>query len=89
MVVMIPGCETSGGSGTEVHLSHILRSFWGSFASVSGGAGSNGGWWILGQLYMMCSAVSSPIPHFLQMVSTVRPILCNQYLSSGWWPLLR
>ena len=26
---------------------------------------------------------------FMQMVSTARPILYSQYLSSGWWPLLR
>ena len=47
------------------------------------------GWWILGQSYTTCSAVSSPIPHYLQLVLTARPILCRQYLSSGWWPLLR
>ena len=83
---MIPGCETSSRSGTEVHFSHILRTFLGSFAS---GVGSCGGWWILGQSYMTCSAVSSLIPHCLQMVSTAHLVLCSQYLSSGWWPLLR
>ena len=113
-VVVVPGCETTGSSGTEVHLSHILRTFLGSFAnwpggvgscggwwivgqsyttcstvsSVPGGVGSCGGWWIVGQSYTTCSIVSSPIPHFLHMVSTARPILCSQYLSSWWWPLL-
>ena len=48
-MVVIPGCETSGISGAEVHFFHILRTFLGSFASVSGGVGSCGGWWILGQ----------------------------------------
>ena len=82
---MIPGCETSGRCGTEVHFSHIFRTILGSFASVSGGVGSCGMWWIVGQSYTMCPAVSSPIQHFPQMVSTA----CNQYLSSGWRPLLR
>ena len=40
---MIHGCDRSGGSGTEVHFSHILITFLGSFASVSGGAGPYGG----------------------------------------------
>ena len=31
---MIPGCKISGRSGTEVHFSHILRTFLRSFASV-------------------------------------------------------
>ena len=88
-MVVIPGCETSGRSGTEVHFSYILITFWGSFATVSGGVGSCGGWRILGQSYKMCSDVSSPIPHFQQMVSNARSILCSQYLRSGWWPLLR
>ena len=74
---MIPGCETSGRSGTEVHFSHILTTSLGSFASVSGGVGSCGGRWILGQSYMTCSAVSSPILYFQQMVSTARLILCS------------
>ena len=68
---MIPGCETSGRSGMEVYFSHILRTFLGSFAGVSNGNRSCGSWWILGQSYTTCSAVSSPIPHLLQMVSTV------------------
>ena len=67
---MIPGCETSGRSGKEVHFSHILRTFLGSFASVSGGVGSWGGCCILGQSCTTCSDVSSPIPHFILMVST-------------------
>ena len=83
-MVVIPGCETSGRSGTEVHFSHILRTFFGSFASVSGSVGSCNGWWILGHLCMTCSAVSSLSPHFLQMVSTACPILRNKYLSSVW-----
>ena len=33
----------------EAHLPHILSAFWASFASVLGGIGSCGGWWILGQ----------------------------------------
>ena len=41
--MVIPGCETSGRSAMEVHFSHILRAFWGSFTSVSGGVGSGGG----------------------------------------------
>ena len=86
---MIPGCETSGKSWTEVHFSHILRTFWESFASVSGGDGSCSGWWVMGQSCTTCSTFASPIPHFLQMVSTARPILCSQYTRSGWWPLLR
>ena len=86
---MIPGCEASGRSGSKVHISHILMTFLGSFASMSGCVVSCGGWWILWQSYSTCSAVSSPIQHFPQMVSTVRPILCNQFLSSRWWPLLR
>ena len=48
MVLVIPGCETSGRFGTQVHFSHILRTFWGSFARVSGGVGSCGrnlGFW--------------------------------------------
>ena len=56
---------------------------------MSGGVGSCSRWWILGQSYTMCSAVSSPIPHSLLMVSTAHPILCSQYFSSWWWPLLR
>ena len=43
---MIPGCETSGRSGTEFHFPHILYTILVSFASVSGGVGSCGGWWI-------------------------------------------
>ena len=41
---MIPGCETSGRSGTVVDFTHIITTFWGSFASVMGGVGSFGGW---------------------------------------------
>ena len=96
LMVVIPGCVTSGRSVLEVHFSHILRTFWGSFTSVLRGVGSLGRkcwfmrrWWILGQSRMMCSAVSSPIPHFLQMVSTACHNLCSHYLSSGCWPLLR
>ena len=81
-MVVIPGCETSGRSGAEVRFSNILRTFFGFFFSVSGGVGSCGGWWILGQSNTTCSAVSSPIPYFPQMVSTARPILSSQYLSS-------
>ena len=88
-MVVILCCETSGRSGMDVHFSNILRTFLGSFSSVSGGVRSCGEWWILGQSYTTCSYVSSPIPHFLQMVSTACPILCSQYLSSRWWPLLR
>ena len=78
-VVVIPGCETPGVSGMEVHFSHICRTFWASFATVLGGVGSFGGWWILGHSYTTCLAVFSPIPHFLQMESTahyfVHPVL--------------
>ena len=35
--MVIPGCETSGISGMEVHFSHILRTVSGSFVSASGG----------------------------------------------------
>ena len=45
-MVVIPGCESSGRSWMDVHFSHILIIFLGSFASVSGGVGSIGGWWI-------------------------------------------
>ena len=86
---MIPGWETSGKSVMEVHFSHILTTYWGSFASVSEGVGSCRGWWILGQSYTTCLAVSSPILHLLQMVSTARPVLCSKYLSYRWRPLLR
>ena len=87
-VVVIPGCETSW-SGTKVSFTHILRTFLGYFTRVSGGVDSCGGWWILGHSCMICSAVTSPIPQFIQIVSTVHPILCSQYLSSEWWPLPR
>ena len=56
---MIPGCEISGRSGTEVHFSHIQRTFWGSFASVSGSVGSCSEWWIQGQSYTTSPAVFS------------------------------
>ena len=36
-LVVIPGSESSGRSGMEVHFSHILRNLLGFFASVSGG----------------------------------------------------
>ena len=63
--VVIPGCETTGRCRTEVPFFHIHTTFWGSFASVSGGVGSCGGWRILGQSYTTCSAVSFPTSHFL------------------------
>ena len=81
--MLIPDCETSGMSGTGLHLSHILSTYWGSFASVSGGVGSRGGWWILRQPYTTCSAVYSSTLHFLLMLSTAHVILCSQYLRSG------
>ena len=80
--VVIPGCDMSGRSGMEVSYSHILT-FSATFASASGGVGSCGGWWIFGQSYTMCLAVSSPTPHFLQMASTAHPVLCSQYMRSG------
>ena len=55
---------------------------------MSGGVVSHGRSLILGLSYTTCSAVSSPTPHFLLMVSTARTISCSQYLSSRWWPLL-
>ena len=84
-----PGSETSGTSGTEIHFFHIRRTSWGSLASVSGGVGTCGGWWILEQSCTTCSAISFRIPHFLQVVSTACLILCSQCLSFGWQPLLR
>ena len=59
---MIPGCETSGRSGTEVQFSYIRTNLWGSLAGVSDDVGSCGGCWILGQSYTTYSAVSSQIP---------------------------
>ena len=76
-------------SWTEVHFSHILRICWGSFASESGGASLCECWLIVGKSYTTCSVISSPISRFPQMVFTGRPYSCSQYLSSGWWPLLR
>ena len=80
---MIPGCKTSGRCGTKFHFPNVLVTFGVFFASVLGGVGSCGGWWILGQSYMTCLAVSSSTPHFLQMVSSTCPILSSQYLRSG------
>ena len=93
---MIPGCETSGDLGWRSSSPIFSEPFWDLLLACRvvlvhavGGIVSCSGWWILGHSYTTCSAVSSPIHHFLQMVSTVRPILCSQYLSSGWWPFLR
>ena len=40
--MVIPSCETSGRSGTEVHFTRILRTLCGSFASVSVHAAGGG-----------------------------------------------
>ena len=87
--MVIPGCETWGRSGTEVHFSHILETFWVFFASVTGGVGSCDGWWILGQSFTTCSTVSSPIsafytdgvhfaPYFVQLVLELRVVATSQ-----------
>ena len=76
---------SSGRSWTEVHLCHIFRTFRGSFTSESGGLGSCGGRWILGLSYTTCSAVSSPFPHFLQMVSTSRPSYLPSKIPISHW----
>ena len=73
--MVIPDCETSSKSGTEVHFSHILRTFCGSFASMLGGVGSCGGWCILGQSCIDVfgclssnSTFSTDEPYFVQPV---------------------
>ena len=79
-LVVISGRGTSVMSGTQLHFSNILSTFWGSFTSASDGVGSCGGWWILVKSYTTCSSVSSQTPHFLQTLSIARPILCSKYL---------
>ena len=72
--MVIPGCETSDRSGTEVHFSNILRTFWdlSLVCQVVLVHAVGGGFWA-----SHARRVRLSLP---QMVSTAHPILCDQYL---------
>ena len=80
---MTPDCETSGRSWMEDHFSHIRKTFLGSLASASGGVGSCGRWWILGQSCITCSLYSNSAfstdgvycaPYYVQPVLELRVV---------------